>query len=36
MSGIALGMQDVGWSDVPLVAMETEGAHSFNKAVQAG
>lgn len=36
VSGIALGMQDVGWSDVPLVAMETEGAHSFNKAVQAG
>lgn len=29
-------MHDVGWTDVPLVAMETKGAHSFDAAIQAG
>lgn len=36
MSGVLQGMHDVGWNDVPLVAMETKGAHSFDAAVQAG
>lgn len=30
------GLDDVGWPDVPLVAMETEGADSFSAAVKAG
>ena len=36
MSGVLKGMHDVGWVDVPLVAMETKGADSFDAAVQAG
>ena len=36
MSGVLQGMHDVGWSDVPLVAMETKGADSFDAAIQAG
>jgi len=36
MSGVLKGMHDVGWADVPLVAMETKGADSFDAAVQAG
>eukprot|EP00794_Sanderia_malayensis_P013914 gene13914-15363_t len=29
LCGILLGMHRVGWQDVPVLAMETEGAHSF-------
>ncbi|KAM7426516.1 hypothetical protein ABFA07_022214 [Porites harrisoni] len=36
MSGVLQGMHDVGWADVPLIAMETKGADSFDAAVQAG
>lgn len=36
LSGVLQGMHDVGWTDVPLVAMETKGADSFDAAVQAG
>ena len=36
MSGVLQGMHNVGWTDVPLVAMETKGADSFDAAVQAG
>ena len=36
LSGVLQGMHDVGWTDVPLVAMETKGAHSFDAAIQAG
>ena len=36
MSGVLQGMHGVGWGDVPLVAMETKGADSFDAAVQAG
>ncbi|XP_068679376.1 L-serine dehydratase/L-threonine deaminase-like isoform X1 [Montipora foliosa] len=36
LSGVLQGMHDVGWDDVPLIAMETYGAHSFDAAVQAG
>jgi len=36
LCGIAMGMSRVGWDDVPIVAVETVGAHSFYSAVQAG
>lgn len=36
LAGIAHGMEKVGWNHVPIVAMETYGADSFNKAVKAG
>lgn len=34
--GIVQGLQAVGWTDVPVIAVETEGAASFAKACQAG
>ncbi|NML17310.1 pyridoxal-phosphate dependent enzyme [Azohydromonas caseinilytica] len=36
MCGVLQGMHAVGWQDVPLVAVETLGAHSLNAAVDAG
>jgi L-serine/L-threonine ammonia-lyase len=36
LCGIAQGAQDVGWSDVPILAVETRGADSFAAAVAAG
>jgi len=36
MAGVLQGMQDVGWNEVPLIAMETKGANCFDAAVQAG
>ena len=36
MCGVAQGMHDVGWKDVPLVAMETRGADSLASSLQAG
>ncbi|MET0209084.1 MAG: pyridoxal-phosphate dependent enzyme, partial [Burkholderiaceae bacterium] len=36
MSGVLQGMHKVGWTDVPLVAVETAGAASLNAAVTAG
>ena len=36
LAGIARGMNKVNWDHVPIVAMETHGAESFNKAVKAG
>ena len=36
MSGVLQGMHEVGWEDVPLLAMETAGADSFNACVKAG
>lgn len=36
LSGAALGLHRNGWSDVPIVAVETEGAASFHAAAQAG
>jgi L-serine/L-threonine ammonia-lyase len=36
LCGVLQGMQDVGWSDVPVLAVETEGAESFAAAVAAG
>ncbi|XP_030848257.1 L-serine dehydratase/L-threonine deaminase isoform X2 [Strongylocentrotus purpuratus] len=36
LCGVVQGLQTVGWGDVPVVAMETFGAESFNAAVKAG
>lgn len=36
LNGVLLGMQKVGWSDVPCVAMETEGADCLNASLKAG
>ncbi|XP_029349728.1 serine dehydratase-like [Echeneis naucrates] len=36
LCGVIQGLKDVGWTDVPIVAMETEGADCFNAAVKAG
>lgn len=36
LCGIIQGLKSVGWSDVPVVAMETMGADCFNAAIKAG
>uniref|UniRef100_A0AAQ4QCM7 L-serine ammonia-lyase n=1 Tax=Gasterosteus aculeatus aculeatus TaxID=481459 RepID=A0AAQ4QCM7_GASAC len=36
LCGVVQGLRDVGWTDVPIVAMETAGADCFNAAVKAG
>ena len=36
LCGILEGMHRVGWQDVPVLAVETEGAASFHAAAQAG
>jgi len=36
LCGLLEGMHDVGWTDVPVLAVETEGAASFAAAVRAG
>lgn len=36
LCGVLAGLQKVGWTDVPVVALETEGAASFAAAVKAG
>lgn len=36
LCGLLQGMHDVGWGDVPVLAVETEGADSFAHAVKAG
>ena len=35
MNGVVRGAEKMGWTDVPLVAMETEGADCFNQALKA-
>jgi L-serine/L-threonine ammonia-lyase len=35
LCGVADGLHAVGWADVPIVAVETEGASSFAQSVQA-
>jgi L-serine/L-threonine ammonia-lyase len=35
MNGVLAGMQRVGWTAVPVLAMETEGAHSLNACAKA-
>ena len=34
--GVLQGLASVGWCDVPVVAMETEGAASLNASIAAG
>lgn len=36
LCGVVQGLRDIGWTDVPIVAMETVGANCFNAAVKAG
>ncbi|KAM5199871.1 L-serine dehydratase/L-threonine deaminase [Hipposideros larvatus] len=36
LCGVVQGLQEVGWGDVPIIAMETVGAHSFHTATTAG
>ncbi|KAJ6659055.1 hypothetical protein lerEdw1_019358 [Lerista edwardsae] len=36
LSGVVSGLQEVGWLDVPIVAVETRGADSYNAAIKAG
>jgi L-serine/L-threonine ammonia-lyase len=36
LCGVVEGLHRNGWTDVPLIAVETEGADSFAKAVEAG
>lgn len=36
LNGVVEGLRRAGWDDVPIVAMETVGAHSLNAAVKAG
>ena len=35
LCGVLEGMHQVGWTSVPVLAMETEGAASFNACVHA-
>ncbi|CAG5118757.1 unnamed protein product [Candidula unifasciata] len=36
LNGMIQGMRQVGWTDVPVVAIETHGANCFNAAIAAG
>ncbi|XP_077867868.1 L-serine dehydratase/L-threonine deaminase-like [Saccoglossus kowalevskii] len=36
LNGVVQGLRQVGWDDVPVVAMETVGADCFNQAVKSG
>jgi len=36
LSGIAEGLHNYGWDDIPILAVETEGAASFYQAAKAG
>jgi L-serine/L-threonine ammonia-lyase len=36
LCGVVQGLHAVGWSDVPVLAVETEGASSFAQSVEAG
>uniref|UniRef100_A0A8C8R7B6 L-serine dehydratase/L-threonine deaminase n=1 Tax=Pelusios castaneus TaxID=367368 RepID=A0A8C8R7B6_9SAUR len=36
LCGVVQGLREVGWEDVPIVAMETKGAHSLNAAMAVG
>ena len=35
MNGVLHGMHHAGWQDVPLLAMETDGAHSLYACAEA-
>lgn len=34
--GVIQGLENMGWTDVPIIAMETVGADCFNAAIKAG
>lgn len=34
LCGVVQGLHDVGWQDVPVVAMETEGANCLNESIR--
>ncbi|XP_077600944.1 L-serine dehydratase/L-threonine deaminase-like [Stigmatopora nigra] len=36
LNGVVEGLRRAGWDDVPIVAMETIGAHSLNATIKAG
>ncbi|KAK2845747.1 hypothetical protein Q7C36_010601 [Tachysurus vachellii] len=36
LNGVVEGLRHAGWEDVPIIAMETVGAHSLNAAMKAG
>ncbi|XP_056151301.1 serine dehydratase-like [Lampris incognitus] len=36
LCGVVQGLKELGWTDVPIVSMETVGADCFNAAVKAG
>uniref|UniRef100_A0A4W3HSS8 L-serine deaminase n=1 Tax=Callorhinchus milii TaxID=7868 RepID=A0A4W3HSS8_CALMI len=36
LCGVVQGLKEVGWSDVPVIAVETKGAESLNASVKAG
>jgi len=36
INGIILGLQEAGWSNVPVLALETNGANSFQQSFDAG
>lgn len=36
LAGVVAGLLQVGWQDVPVIAAETWGAHSFHLALEAG
>ncbi|XP_076010408.1 L-serine dehydratase/L-threonine deaminase-like [Genypterus blacodes] len=36
LNGVILGLRSVGWGDVPVIGMETQGADSLNATVKAG
>nr|XP_054094920.1 serine dehydratase-like isoform X2 [Callithrix jacchus] len=36
LAGVVAGLLEVGWQHVPIIAMETHGAHCFNAAIKAG
>ncbi|NWV01252.1 SDSL protein, partial [Upupa epops] len=36
LAGVVAGLHQVGWQDIPIIAAETWGAHSFHAALEAG
>ncbi|XP_075625725.1 serine dehydratase-like isoform X1 [Balearica regulorum gibbericeps] len=36
LAGVVAGLHQVGWQDIPIIAAETWGAHSFHAALTAG
>ncbi|NXO23198.1 SDSL protein, partial [Cisticola juncidis] len=36
LAGVVAGLHQVGWQDVPVIAAETQGAHSFHESLKAG